>query len=183
MRQRIALGLAAIVMLGACQEPGATPPVALRSAADTADQTLFGVRLVLADHGVQRALMRADTAFAYEDNTRTELRVVRTTFYTVTGVKDGTLTSREGTYNSRAGNMEARGNVVVISEDGRRLVTQQLRYDPQRNEITGDSAFVLTRPGEQLSGTGFRTDPDLARISVHAAASGSTTKSVAQPDR
>jgi len=170
-------------LLSACQEPGATPPLAQRSAADTADQTLFGVRLVLADHGVQRALMQADTAFAFEDNTRTELRVVRTTFYTETGVKDGTLTSREGTYNSRAGNMEARGNVVVIAEDGRRLVTPHLRYDPQKNEISSDSAFVMTRPGERLSGIGFTTDPNLARISVHAAASGSTTKSVAQPDR
>ena len=177
------VALAMMVAAVACEEPGATPPVGLSAAGDTADQTLFGVRLTLADHGVQRALLQADTAFSYEDNTRTELRVVRTTFYTETGVKDGTLTSREGTYNSRAGNMEARGNVVVISEDGRRLVTQQLRYDPQRNEITGDSAFVLTRPGEQLSGTGFRTDPNLSRINVFANARGTTNRSVAQPDR
>jgi LPS export ABC transporter protein LptC len=177
------IALAMTLAAGACQDPGATPPLARRAAADTADQTLFGVRLVLSDHGIQRALMQADTAFTYEDNTRTELRVVRTTFYTETGVKNGTLTSREGTYNSRAGNMEARGNVVVISEDGRRLETPQLRYDPQRNEISGDSAFVLTRPGERLSGIGFVTDPNLARINVHAAASGSTTRSVTTPDR
>ena len=177
------LALAMMVAVVACQEQGATPPVRPSAASDTADQTLFGVRLTLADHGVQRALLQADTAFAFEDNTRTELRVVRTTFYTETGVKDGTLTSREGTYNSRAGNMEARGNVVVISEDGRRLVTPQLRYDPQRNEISGDSAFVLTRPGEQLSGIGFRTDPNLSRIQVLQAASGRTTRSVPQPDR
>ena len=179
----VVVALTMMVAAVACQEPGATPPVGRGSAADTADQTLFGVRLTLADHGVQRALLQADTAFTYEDNTRTELRVVRTTFYTETGVKDGTLTSREGTYNSRAGNMEARGNVVVISEDGRRLVTQQLRYDPQRNEITGDSAFVLTRPGEELSGIGFRTDPNLSRINVLSAARGRTNRSVVQPDR
>lgn len=183
MSRGIVMALVSSLAIAACQEPAATPAPGQRSAADTADQTLFGVRLVLADHGIQRALMQADTAFTFDDNTRTELRVVRTTFYTETGVKDGTLTSREGTYNSRAGNMEARGNVVVVSEDGRRLVTQQLRYDPQRNEISSDSAFVLTRPGERLSGIGFTTDPNLARINVHAAASGSTSKSVAQPDR
>ena len=177
------VALTMMVAAVGCEEPGATPPVGRSAAGDTADQTLFGVRLTLADHGVQRALLQADTAFSYEDNTRTELRVVRTTFYTETGVKDGTLTSREGTYNSRAGNMEARGNVVVVSEDGRRLVTQQLRYEPQRNEITGDSAFVLTRPGEELSGIGFRTDPNLSRINVLRAARGTTNRSVAQPDR
>jgi len=177
------VALATVIAAVACQEPGATPPVGRSAAADTADQTLFGVRLMLADHGVQRALLQADTAFSYEDNTRTELRVVRTSFYTETGVKDGKLTSREGTYNSRAGNMEARGKVVVVSEDGRRLVTEQLRYDPQRNEITGDSAFVLTRPGEELAGIGFRTDPNLSRINVFRAARGTTNRSVAQPDR
>ena len=183
MRIAVVLVVAMALATSACQDPGATPPPGQRAASDTADQTLFGVRLVLADQGVQRALMEADTAFTYEDNTRTELRVVRTTFYTETGMKDGRLTSREGTYNSRAGNMEARGNVVVVSEDGRRLETPQLRYDPQRNEISGDSAFMLTRPGEQLSGIGFTTDPNLSRIQVHRAARGRTTKSVAQPDR
>ena len=127
--------------------------------------------------------MVADTAFAYDDNTRTELRTVRSTFYTETGVKDATLTSREGTYNSRSGNMEARGNVVVIAEDGRRLETPQLRYDPGRNEISGDSAFVLTRPEDILEGIGFVTDPNLTRITVKANAHGRTTKSVAQPVR
>src|SRR5689334_16321953 len=99
----------AVISATGCQDTGATPPVAARTAPDTADQTLFGVRLVLADRGVQRALMNADTAFTYEDNSRFELRAVRTTFYTETGVKDATLTSREGTYNVRSGNMEARG--------------------------------------------------------------------------
>ena len=137
----------------------------------------------MSDRGVQRALLEADTAFTYEDNSRFELRTVRSTFYTETGVKDATLTSRQGTYNVRSGNMEARGNVVVISTDGRRLDTPQLRYDPGRNEISGDSSFVLTRPGDELSGIGFKTDPDLTRINVLSNAHGRTTKSVAQPGR
>jgi LPS export ABC transporter protein LptC len=167
----------------ACQDTGATPPVSAAAISDTADQTLFGVRLVLADRGVQRALMEADTAFTYEDNSRTELRKVRSTFYTETGLKNGTLTSREGTYNVRSQNMEARGNVVVISDDGRRLETPQLKFDTGRNEISGDSAFVLTRPGDVLRGTGFIADPALTHIRVLTNASGRTTKSVAQPDR
>jgi len=170
-------------LVAACQDQGATPPVAAKAIPDTSDQTLYGVRLMMADRGVQRATMHADTAFTYDDNTRFELRNVNSTVFTETGVKDATLTSREGTYNTRSGNMEARGNVIVISEDGRRLETPQLKYDPGRNEISGDSAFVLTRPGDILEGIGFVTDPNLTRIRVNAAARGRTTKSVAQPDR
>jgi len=168
---------------GACQDPGATPPVNQGGVRDTADQTMFGVRLMLADRGIQRAHMEADTAFTYEDNTKTELRTVRTIFFTETGLKNGTLTAREGTYNVRSGNMEARGNVVVVSEDGRRLETPQLRYDPARNEISGDSAFVLTEPTQRVSGIGFRADPNLNNVNILRAASGSTTRSIKQPDR
>ena len=168
---------------GACQDPGATPPVNLGGVRDTADQTMFGVRLMLADRGIQRAQMEADTAFTYEDNTKTELRNVRTLFFTETGLKNGTLTSREGTYGVRTGTMEARGNVVVVSEDGRRLETQQLRYDPARNEIASDSAFVLTEPTQRVSGIGFRADPNLNNVHILSAASGSTTRSIRQPDR
>ena len=167
----------------ACQDPGATPPVATKASVDTADQTLFGIRLVLSDHGVQRALVQADTAFTYEDNTRTDLRVVRSTFYTETGVKNGTLTSREGTYNVRSGIMEGRGNVVVISTDGRKLETPQLRFDPGRNEISSDSSFVMTTPTDIVTGIGFTADPNLNTVRVHAAAAGRTTKSIRQPDR
>src|SRR5512147_38656 len=107
MRQIAASAVAAMCFaISACQDTGATPPVTAHAAPDTADQTMFGVRLVLSDHGVQRALMQADTAFTYEDNTHTELRTVRSTFFTETGVKSATLTSRQGTYNVRTGNME-----------------------------------------------------------------------------
>ena len=174
---------ACAIASAACQDTGATPPVSAKASADTADQTLFGIRLVLSDHGIQRALMEADTAFTYEDNSRTELRVVRSTFYTEAGVKNGRLTSRQGTYNVRSGIMEGRGNVVVISEDGRRLETPQLRYDPGRNEISSDSAFVMTTPTDVATGIGFTADPNLNTVRIHAAAAGRTTKSIAQPDR
>jgi LPS export ABC transporter protein LptC len=184
VRHLIALAVVTVtVMTTACQDTGATPPVSAAASADTADQTLIGVRLTLADRGVQRALLEADTAFTFDDNSRTELRTVRSTFFTETGLKNGTLTSREGTYNVRSQNMEARGNVVVISDDGRRLETPQLKFDTGRNEISGDSAFVLTRPGEVLRGIGFIADPALTHIQILKGASGRTTKSVAQPDR
>ena len=185
-RGRVRHGLAVLLValsLTACQDPGATPPVSQNAAGDTADQTMFGVRLMLADRGIQRAQMEADTAFTYEDNTRTELRTVKTLFFTETGLKNGTLTSQQGTYNVRTGQMEARRNVVVVSEDGRRLETPHLRYDPGKNEISSDSAFVLTEPTQRVTGIGFTADPNLNNVNILKAASGSTTRSVTQPDR
>jgi LPS export ABC transporter protein LptC len=135
--------------------------------ADSADQMMFGISTLLTDRGVLNAELESDTAFFFDENTRIELRGVKLTFYTRTGERNSVLTSREGTYNTRQSRMEARGTVVVVTEDGRRLTTEQLRYDQLRNEISSDSAFVLTEPGRRLEGVGFTSDPNMNNVRVN----------------
>lgn len=133
---------------------------------------MYGSRFVLADQGISRGQMHADTAYFFDDNSRAEFENPVVTFFTATGAKDAVLTARHGTYNSRTNSMIARKNVVVVSEDGRRLTTQELLYSQQRNEISSDSAFVLTEPGRELRGIGFRSDPNMNNIKVLKGASG-----------
>ncbi|HVS60903.1 MAG TPA: LPS export ABC transporter periplasmic protein LptC [Gemmatimonadaceae bacterium] len=149
------------------------PPVAAHSPlADSADQVMFKARFNLTDKGLQRAQLEADTAYFFEDNTRIELERVHTTFFTATGAKNAVLTSDRGTFNSRTNNMVARKNVLVVSEDGRHLTTPELIYNQQRNEISSDSAFVMTEPNRRLEGIGFRSDPDMKNIRILKGASG-----------
>ncbi|MEO6445261.1 MAG: LPS export ABC transporter periplasmic protein LptC [Gemmatimonadaceae bacterium] len=171
MMRRLGMLLPLSALLAACQ-PTSAPPLAQGSVVpDSADQVLFGVQFFLTDGGVRRADLVADTAFMYEDNTRTDLRVVHTTFFKTGGEKDAVLTSKTGTYNVRLGNMEARGDVVVVSTDGRRLTTPHLRYDPARNEIASDSVFLMVeRGGRSTEGIGFIADPDLNNVRVLKAA-------------
>jgi LPS export ABC transporter protein LptC len=166
------IGILAIAVAGACSSKK-EPPVATHSPlADSADQVMFGARFKLTDQGLQRAQLEADTAYFFDDNTRIELQNVHTTFFTVTGAKDAVLTSRFGTTNTRTNNMIARKNVVVVSEDGRRLTTPELIYNQQKNEISSDSAFVMTEPNRRLVGIGFRSDPNMKNIQILKGASG-----------
>jgi LPS export ABC transporter protein LptC len=152
----------------ACQGEGTAPPRVTGSPmADSADQMMFGISTLLTDRGVLNAELESDTAFFFDENTRIELRGVKLTFYTRTGERNSVLTGREGTYNTRQSRMEARGNVVVVTEDGRRLTTEQLRYDQIRNEISSDSAFVLTEAGRRLEGVGFTSDPNMNNVRVN----------------
>ena len=172
MRVAPVIGILAIAVAGACSSKK-EPPVATHSAlADSADQVMFGARFKLTDQGLQRAQLEADTAYFFDDNTRIELQNVHTTFFTVTGAKDAVLTSRYGTTNTRTNNMVARKNVVVVSEDGRRLTTQELIYNQQKNEISSDSAFVMTEPNRRVEGIGFRSDPNMKNIKILKGASG-----------
>lgn len=135
---------------------------------------MFGVTFFLTDGGLRRATVKADTALMFEENTRTDMRIVNATFFDAEGRQSSTLTARKGTYNTRLGSMEARGDVVVKSSDGRVLASPHLRFDPSRNEVSSDSAFVLTeRDKSIIRGIGFISDPDLNAVRVLRGAQGS----------
>jgi LPS export ABC transporter protein LptC len=174
---RRVLPLAAVVLavaaLAACRSGKHAPPVT-GSLADSADQIMFGTRFNLTAQGVLRAELVADTALFFDDNTRIELSHPNTTFFTATGARNAVLTARHGTYRTQSGQMVARGDVVVNSQDGRRLTTQELKYDQNRNEVSSDSAFVLTGPDRRLEGIGFRSDPNLQNVRVLNTQSGTT---------
>jgi LPS export ABC transporter protein LptC len=165
----LALGLA----LG-CSN-GKQPPLAVQNPlADSADQVLYHTKSILTDAGVMKAEVYGDTAYVFDDNTRVEMQGVRTIFFTVTGERNAVLTSREGTYNTRTNNMEARDDVVVVSVDGRRLTTPVLKYSQARNEISSDTSFSLTDSNatRTMIGIGFTSDPDMNNMRCLRACSG-----------
>jgi LPS export ABC transporter protein LptC len=165
--------MALMLFAGGCKGNRTTPPVSARSAlADSAGQVMYGARFNLTDQGVMHAQLFADTAYFFDDNTRVELMHVNSTFFTTEGVKSAVLTSQRGTYHTNTGQMVARGNVVVNSEDGRHLTSQELKYDQSRNLISSDSAFVITEPDRRLAGIGFTSDPNLQNVHVLKVLSG-----------
>jgi LPS export ABC transporter protein LptC len=151
----------------ACRQEGAKPPVkGGRTMADSAEQVMLGVRALLVDQGVQRGEMFADTAYVFEDQTRFDLRRVRATFNTSTGVKDGVMSGDRGRYSTRDQTLEGFGNVVIVTNEGRRLTSPHIKYVTTANEVSSDTNFTLVEPGRTVSGVGFRADPQLTRISI-----------------
>jgi LPS export ABC transporter protein LptC len=139
-------------------------PTATTTPADAADQVLIGMSHYVTVAGVQRARVRADTAYFYSLTQRAELRNVHITFYRADGAESSTLTAREGTYNWRNGDMEARGNVIVVTTDGRTLRTEQLRYSETKNEVTSDLPFVFDGPTRHIEGEGFTSDLNFKNV-------------------
>jgi len=149
------------VVIGCAEEESAVPTMT-SPMANAANQIMSGVNFSLVTAGVRQATLLADTAFFFQRSDSIELRAVKTEFFSRIGAKTGTLTAREGTYRSKRQQMEARGDVVITSEDGRRLTTPQIAYDQHTNRITSDSAWVMTQSnGDVARGVGFETDPNL----------------------
>jgi len=150
-------------MVAACDS--GIKPTATTTAADSADQMMINMSHYVTDAGVQRTHVRSDTAYLYASQTA-ELRNVHITFYDQRGVETSTLTSHEGTYHWRTGDMEARGNVVVVRVDGATLRTEVLRYSQTKNEVTSDKPFVFDEPTRHIEGEGFTSDPDFKVVTA-----------------
>src|SRR5207247_25674 len=150
-------------LLSSCKS--GTPVTATQVVLDSADQVLMGMSHFVTESGVLRARVRADTAYFYSGTQRAELRNVHVTFYDVAGHPTSTLTSKEGTHHWRTGDMEARGNVILIrNSDGATLHTEAMRYSQARNEVTSDVAFTFDSPTQHLRGVGFISDPEFRNV-------------------
>jgi len=141
-------------------------PTATVAATDSADQVLLNMSHYVTNAGIQRAHVLADTAYFYSPAQTAELRNVHITFYDTRGAETSTLTSREGTYHWRGGDMEARGHVVVVRTDGATLRTEVIRYNQVRNQVSSDRAFVFDAPGRHIEGDGFTSDPDFKVVTA-----------------
>jgi len=166
--KRLSLTLLLDVLLGGvvggCGE--GIKPTATMAATDSADQVLIAMSHYVTEHGVQRARVRADTAFFFSPTQSAELRNVHITFYDPRGAETSTLTAKEGTYRWRTGNMEARGSVLVVRTDGATLRTDVLRYFQAKNEVSSDKRFVFDEPNRHVEGDGFTSDPDFKVVTA-----------------
>jgi len=150
-------------VLASCK--GGTPVTATQAVLDSADQVLLGMSHYVTESGVLRARVRADTAYFFSNSQRAELRNVHVTFYDLTGKATSTLTSREGTHHWRTGDMEARGNVILIrNSDAATLRTEAMSYSQLKNEVTSDVAFTFESPTQHLRGVGFTSDPEFRNV-------------------
>ncbi len=157
-----------VVMLAAgvlgCSGPGEPPTT--QTAADSADQVLWPMRLTVTTDGVLRAVVEADTALIYQTSQTAQLYGITVEFHSATGELTSTVTAERGTYDLRTDDMEARGDVVAVTPDGRRLTTSVLRYDRSAGTISGPEPFVFDAPDRHLEGDAFTADPDFRNVSA-----------------
>lgn len=147
---------------------GGEDPVAERGFRDLpADHVAFDLDTDIKDMGSLRARIHADTAYIWEDSARTLMFPVEVTLFNENGARTGHLTANEGELDSNTNKMIARGNVILITEEEpRRLLTEELHYDPRRSRIWSDVATVMHQGDTRVEGTGFRASEDMSDIEV-----------------
>src|SRR5690348_9508525 len=160
----LALALASIVMIAACQDLQPPPVAATHSIADSADQVMFNAKFVLTTKGIQRGELIADTMYALEEGTKFDARTAHVNFTTETGAPQGTMDAHRGVYSTRTQTLEGWGDVVVKLVDGRMLKSPHVIYNQVTHIITGDTTYTLYRGSDTQHGIGFTANETFSRF-------------------
>lgn len=146
-----------VLLAAACQRATEPDPGDFQSV--PADMMVVGMQQNITASGIRVGLLKGDTAFVFDDSTTVKVKNVDLTIYQEgTGAERAHLTSREGDFNQQTQFMIARGNVVLITTDGKRIETEELNYDPQSKRIWSTRETTLIEPGSRMVGDGFEAD-------------------------
>jgi len=154
-----ALALALLVSAG-CGSPSPAPQKE-KAAKGTPDQSFRGVSLRESSNGKLEWDLHARRASRPVADGPTLLDSLEVLFYQGGPVVRSTLTADSGRVDLEKGTLVATGNVVVISPEGNRLETEELRWDRKKDQVYSDKFVRLTRAKDVLTGVGFRSDPNL----------------------
>ena len=167
----VPLVLAVVALVaGACSEEPQTPVAAAELQELAADIALFGMRQAITVEGVREALLYADTAYTYRDSTQVDVRALRLTLYNENGTERAFVTARQGTIDTNTQRMDAWGNVVLtIPAQARRIESEQLQYDPNRDRIWSDTFTVMIHQGQRSTGEAFESDLGFTSVKVYGA--------------
>jgi len=169
MRRRTVTALGTWIVLTAVGAgcSGVDQPPTTTTVADSADNVIYGLQHRLTTDGIRVAFLEADSAHFYSAPQETRLHQLRVTFFATSGAERSVVTSDSGLYDARSGDMIARGNVVAVTPDGRRLTTSELRYERRSEQITGPEPFVfITADSQRQEGDAFTSDPDFRNVVV-----------------
>jgi LPS export ABC transporter protein LptC len=164
MKSAAVRSLLPLLVVVACRDQGIQPPRTV--AADSADQTYKTMSTEITRGGVRVSFVEADSAWVYQARQIADLKTMKVTFFDSSGATISTVTSKTGRYNMRDQSLDARGDVVAVSSEGRVLKTPHLTYDRTRNLITSDTTFTSTSRKGNLAGSAFTADPGFRTVTV-----------------
>jgi LPS export ABC transporter protein LptC len=157
LRGRRSLPVLTVLLAAACGRATEPEPGDFQSV--PADMMVVGMQQNITASGIRVGLLRGDTALVFDDSTTVKVKNVDLTIYAEeTGAKRAHLTAREGDFNQQTQFMIARGNVVLVTTDGKRIETEELNYDPESRRIWSTRETTLIEPGSRIVGDGFEAD-------------------------
>lgn len=160
-------GLGVVMLLAACaRDPeGETSAAATRPAGEMPEQQIFDYRLIESNAGVKQWVLQSAEMQKFSGQRDMILVDVDMDFYR-DGVHFSTLTADSGRANPHTKNVHTWGDVVVVTDDGRQLETEELFFSDETELIHNDVFNRFTRQTDVMTGIGLEATPDLEYIEL-----------------
>jgi LPS export ABC transporter protein LptC len=150
---------------------GGLPPDSLQR--DRASQVTWDPEFLLNKSGRRRAIIRADLMKQYrtDDSTYSVWRTldssrVQSFVFDRAGDSSATITADSVVFFNQEGRYEAYGDVVVVTNEGRRLESEHLTWDQTDRTIRTRRYVRITTPTEDVRGNGLVADEDLETYQI-----------------
>lgn len=157
--------LCALLVLS-CEEK-IKPPVSFGIARDVPSQESWNTKITFTDSGKVSGILRAGHISMYADKKFTLLDSnIIVDFYDEHQQHTSTLTARRGKVNDGTNDFEAHDEVVVVSDSGTTLTTEELYWTNATRKIHTPAYVEITSPKERLQGQGFESDQDLKHYTI-----------------
>ena len=171
-RTRAPLAILLALLAIACDRQTSAPTADAGFKMLAADQVIVGFQQYVSEKGLNKAILRGDTAYIYEDSSLAKVQKVDLVLYDEAGKVSARLTSKAGRLNTQTQGMTAIGNVILITEsDGRRIETEELHYDPTTHRVWSTVPTTQRHQGGVLTGTGFEADDKFYNVRITGARS------------
>jgi LPS export ABC transporter protein LptC len=131
------------------EKPAEAPP-------QDADLSLKDIHYTETSGGVRRWTLTAQAAAYDAGQGKSTVQNVRLVFFGQRGQEQMTLTAREGTWAADAGELVARGGVVVKTPQGYTLYTEELIYRDRDKQIRSELPVRMVTDTAEITGCGLR---------------------------
>jgi LPS export ABC transporter protein LptC len=169
MQMRQLTCTAAVLLIGiawGCSSQQTDSAPAEKGGIDQPDRVMTNSEIFLTNDGKRKATIKSDLLKAYTRVDTTLLYGVEIRFYDSTGTQVSTLTSDSARVSQRTNRMSVTGHVKAWSNDDKRLFTDSLRWDANKDKIVTEGFVEFYRGADKMSGFGLETDQRLHNVVI-----------------
>jgi LPS export ABC transporter protein LptC len=173
----VPLLLVAALFLSSCEEKMKPAVTAVVTGEDLPSQESWNTKIIFSDSGKTKAVLHAGHIMVFDEKRYTLLDSnVVVDFFDRNEKHTSVLTARHGRVNDITHDFEAYDHVVVVSDSGTTLKSEELFWDNATQKIHTPAFVDIVSPTEHIQGHGLESDQSLKNYKILEVAGNEATK-------
>jgi LPS export ABC transporter protein LptC len=158
-----------VLLLPSCGEKKVKPSINTSlDVKELPSQESWNSTIFFTDSGKTKAVLKAGHLRVFSEAKETLLDSnITVDFYNEQGKISTRLTAERGKVNDATEDLYALDSVVVVSDSGTTLKTDELMWRNKDKKITSDEFVTILSPKEKIQGFGFESDQNLRNYVIY----------------